>query len=114
MRPSAMPRQRPCPAERLRAAMDERKVLRTRLLDVEDRIVLLTSEASRPAPMPSSIRTGYRVSEIVSLTGLGQTFVRDEIAKGRLPARKAGSVVLVRAEDLVTYIENLPSVAGNE
>lgn len=55
-------------------------------------------------PNPLSLR----VSQICALTGLSRDKVRDEIATGRLPARKVGRATVVLRDDLVAWLENLP------
>jgi len=51
-------------------------------------------------------RLTWSVEEISNAMGLSTNFLRYEIRRGNLPARKYGRRVLVRNEDLISYIDN--------
>ena len=49
-------------------------------------------------------RLAWGLSEISKTTGLSVPFLRAEVRAGRLPVRRFGRRVLVRDEDLRTYL----------
>lgn len=52
-----------------------------------------------------SKRLTWGLAEIADSTGLSVAFLRNEVRAGRLPVRKFGRRVLVKDEDLKTYLE---------
>jgi hypothetical protein len=50
------------------------------------------------------------VAAICERTGLGQTFVKNEIRAGRLRARKAGDRPIVTAEDFDRWVASLRTI----
>lgn len=50
------------------------------------------------------------VSEVSERSGLSKSFLRLEIRRKNLPARKIGRRVLILADDLRSYLENAPVV----
>jgi excisionase family DNA binding protein len=59
-----------------------------------------------------SDRMAMSVAEAAEVAGIGTTKLREEIATGRLVARKMGARVLIAVEDLRNWIDNLPRVAA--
>jgi hypothetical protein len=55
----------------------------------------------------------YHITEACALSGLGRTRLYEEIACGRLDARKLGSKTVITAESLRKYTENLPPARIN-
>jgi excisionase family DNA binding protein len=53
----------------------------------------------------TSQRMAWGLGDIAELTGLSIAFLRNEVRAGRLPVRRFGRRVLVRDEDLKTYID---------
>lgn len=51
----------------------------------------------------------FDVEGFCASTGLGRTFVFDEIKRGRLRARKAGRRTVILPEDAVAYLQSLPA-----
>lgn len=51
-------------------------------------------------------RLAWGLSEVSECTGLSVAFLRAEVRAGRLPVRRFGRRVLVRDEDLKTYLSN--------
>ncbi|HYN26375.1 MAG TPA: helix-turn-helix domain-containing protein [Pyrinomonadaceae bacterium] len=51
-------------------------------------------------------RLAWGLSEVSECTGLSVAFLRAELRAGRLPVRRFGRRVLVRDEDLKTYLSN--------
>lgn len=51
-------------------------------------------------------KIAYSIEEISEKTSLSKAFLRLEIKRGKLKVRRFGRRVLVRDEDLRTYIEN--------
>jgi hypothetical protein len=62
------------------------------------------------APLP---KLAYTIPEVTEVTGIGRTSIYEEIAAGRLVARKRGSSTIILAEDLAAYLAGLP-VVGKE
>jgi excisionase family DNA binding protein len=60
----------------------------------------------------SSFRISYSVHEAAKAAGIGLTKLREEIRENRLVARKLGKRTLINAEDLNTWVANLPRVNG--
>ena len=59
-----------------------------------------------------SNRIALSPAEACEVAGVGMTKLREEIAAGRLVARKVGARVLIAVEDLRSWIDNLPRVAA--
>jgi excisionase family DNA binding protein len=51
------------------------------------------------------LKMAWSLGEVASSTGLSVGFLRNEIRAGRLPGRKFGRRVLVRDDDLQSYLE---------
>jgi len=54
----------------------------------------------------TSSKLAWSLSEVANSTGLSVGFLRNEIRAGRLLSRKFGRRVLVRNDDLQSYLEN--------
>jgi hypothetical protein len=50
----------------------------------------------------------YRIGDVCKVTGLGRTSVYGAIKSGELVARRWGRCTIVLAEDLGTFLNNLP------
>jgi excisionase family DNA binding protein len=50
-------------------------------------------------------RLAYSLDEVANLAGLSVSFLRLEVARGRLRASRAGRRVLVSANELRSYLE---------
>ena len=50
----------------------------------------------------------YSIAEVVTLTGVGRSFLYEEIAAGRLRVKKAGRRTLVPDGYLKAWLEGLP------
>jgi hypothetical protein len=90
----------------------------------------MSSPTKAPAPAKAACKKGTfsisELSEIIGLwqkaafsipefcedTGLGRSFVYDEIRKGRLIARKAGGRTIILASERERYLSNLPILAS--
>jgi excisionase family DNA binding protein len=59
-----------------------------------------------------SNRMLYDVNDAAEAAHVGHTKIRQEIASGRLAARRVGRRVLIAAEDLRAWIDSLPRVAA--
>jgi hypothetical protein len=55
----------------------------------------------------------YHIIEACAVSGLGRTRLYEEIACGRLDARKLGSKTVITAESLRKYTESLPPARIN-
>lgn len=55
--------------------------------------------------METSKRIAWGLHEIADATGLSLAFLRNEVRAGRLSVRRFGRRVLVKDEDLKTYLE---------
>ena len=60
-----------------------------------------------------SSKKAYSVSEIVSSTGLGKTYVYSLIKSGQLLAKKVGKRTIVLDGDLSQYLNSLPNFKVN-
>jgi len=56
-------------------------------------------------------KLAYSEPEAAKLAGIGRTRLRKEIQLGRLTARRVGKRVVIAADDLRAWLDNLPSVA---
>jgi Helix-turn-helix domain len=60
-------------------------------------------------------KLAYSIPDLRDVVGLSKTKAFEEIASGKLRARKIGRRTVVLAEDLVDYLESLPeSVQSKE
>jgi Helix-turn-helix domain len=50
----------------------------------------------------------FSITEAIEFSGIGRTKIYSEIASGALVARKAGRKTLILADDLETFLGNLP------
>jgi excisionase family DNA binding protein len=65
---------------------------------------------SRPA---EGLQLSYSINEVSAATGLGRTTIYAAIKTGDLIARKCGRRTTILAEDLSSFLRNLPrTVAG--
>lgn len=55
---------------------------------------------------PEGMRLALSVADAAAATGLSQSYLRDEIARGRLPAVRKGRRLLVRVPDLDAYLKS--------
>lgn len=56
-----------------------------------------------------SRKLAYSIHEVTKLTGVGRSFVYEEIKVGRLLVRKAGRRTLVFDNDLKAWLASLPA-----
>lgn len=59
-----------------------------------------------------SNRVSLTVTEAADAAGVGHTKIRQEIASGRLTAKRAGKLLLIAIEDLRMWLDNLPRAAA--
>jgi len=59
-----------------------------------------------------SERISLSVVEAAEAAGIGATLLREEIAAGRLVARRLGRRVVIAVDDLHRWIQDLPRVAA--
>ncbi|MGV7030676.1 helix-turn-helix domain-containing protein [Methylobacterium symbioticum] len=52
----------------------------------------------------------YSVAEAVGASGVGRSFLYEQIKSGRLKARKLGRRTLILAEDLQSWLAALPTI----
>lgn len=57
------------------------------------------------------MKLAYTVQEAAEAIGVSVSTIRGLIRDNQLPARKAGTKILIRAEDLTGYLDNLTEVA---
>jgi excisionase family DNA binding protein len=57
----------------------------------------------------TSYRLAHSISEVTKLTGVGRSFLYEEISAGRLVARKAGRRTLIFDADLNAWLASLPA-----
>lgn len=53
-------------------------------------------------------KLAFTISEAVEASGIGRNSLYQEIAAGRLPARKRGRTTLILVADLESYLAALP------
>jgi excisionase family DNA binding protein len=70
---------------------------------------------SKHAPLKQSgaavLRLAHSIAEVVKITGVGRSFIYEEIKAGRLVVKKAGRRSLVFDADLKAWLANLPAKA---
>ena len=54
-------------------------------------------------------RFAYSIEEVTKVTGLGRSYIYEEIRDGRLRIRKAGRRSLVLPDDLKAWLASLPA-----
>jgi excisionase family DNA binding protein len=54
-------------------------------------------------------KLGWSVEELASSLGLSKSFLRNEIRKGSLRARKIGRRVIILTSDLDKYLSDIPN-----
>jgi excisionase family DNA binding protein len=52
----------------------------------------------------------YRIRQVCELSGLGRTTIYAAIKSGALIARRYGRCTIILAEDLTTFLRNLPTI----
>lgn len=52
----------------------------------------------------------YSVAEAVEASGVGRSFLYEQIKSGRLKARKLGRRTLILAEDMQSWLAALPKI----
>ncbi len=64
--------------------------------------------------MSQQEREAYSVAGAVDVSGLGRTFIFEQIRAGRLRARKAGRRTIILAADLRAFLAALPTPGGGD
>jgi excisionase family DNA binding protein len=59
------------------------------------------------------LKVAWRLKELASVSGLSVSFLRKEIREGRLPAKRAGTAVLVLDSDFKRYLESSADGTGS-
>jgi len=62
--------------------------------------------------LPQSDKLAYRINEAVHASGLGRSFLYEEIRAGALPSFKAGGRRLILRADLVAFLERHRQMSG--
>jgi excisionase family DNA binding protein len=57
---------------------------------------------------PAALRLAYSIADVTKITGVGRSFIYEEIKVGRLPVRKAGRRTLIFEADLKAWLASLP------
>lgn len=73
-------------------------------IDMPDRVEPFTDVLNEMETLPTLPRLAWGLGEVSNATGLSVPFLRAEVRAGRLPVRRFGRRVLVRDEDLKTYL----------
>jgi len=63
-------------------------------------LLTLREAASRPEKL------AYTIAEAVTASGIGRSFLYNEIKLGRIAVRKAGKHTLILREELIKYLNN--------
>ena len=87
----------------------KKSIERDKEIEGTDRIIRACS-CARNEKMPKFV---YHIAEACVVSGLGRTRLYEEIACGRLDARKLGSKTVITAESLRKYTESLPPATIN-
>lgn len=61
--------------------------------------------------MPEDIKLAYSIQELSRMSGLGRTFLYEEVSRGRLVLTKAGRRSIVLRDDALAWIAKLPKLA---
>jgi excisionase family DNA binding protein len=59
--------------------------------------------------MPPPDRIALSLNEVCALCGLGMTSIRKAIDTGALRAARLGKKIIVRRDDVETFLKNLPA-----
>jgi excisionase family DNA binding protein len=70
-------------------------------------------EQTKPSKT-AALRLAYSIAEVTKVTGVGRSFIYEEIKVGRLPVRKAGRRTLVLEADLRDWLASLPEKHSGE
>jgi excisionase family DNA binding protein len=57
---------------------------------------------------PNSARLAYSIADVAKITGVGRSFLYEEIKAGRLIVKKAGRRSLIFDADLKAWLAGLP------
>jgi excisionase family DNA binding protein len=57
---------------------------------------------------PTASRLAYSIADVAKITGVGRSFLYEEIAAGRLVVKKAGRRSLIFKADLNGWLASLP------
>jgi excisionase family DNA binding protein len=55
-------------------------------------------------------RFAYSIRDVTKVTGLGRSYIYEEIKEGRLRIRKAGRRSLIFPDDLKAWLASLPAI----
>ena len=55
------------------------------------------------------VRLAHSIADVAKITGVGRSFLYEEISAGRLVAKKAGRRTLIFDADLNAWLANLPA-----
>lgn len=58
-------------------------------------------------------RLAYGISQACEATGMGRSFIYQEISEGRIPTFKIGTRTLIAADDLKTWLNSYRSSSSN-
>ena len=62
--------------------------------------------------IPWEERKFVRIREISEMTGISIPTIYQDIREGRLPAKRSGKIILVRPQDVDTWIEERTTAVG--
>jgi excisionase family DNA binding protein len=68
----------------------------------------MTPEEIRSFATP--VRRAHSISQVTRITGIGRSFLYEEISAGRLAAKKAGRRTLIFDADLNAWLAGLPQM----
>jgi excisionase family DNA binding protein len=60
-------------------------------------------------PSATAIRLAHSIADVAKITGVGRSFIYEEIKAGRLIVKKAGRRSLVFDADLKAWLASLPA-----
>ncbi len=66
----------------------------------------MTPEETRPRANP--LRLAHSIADVAKITGVGRSFLYEEIKTGRLVVKKAGRRSLIFDADLKAWLASLP------
>jgi hypothetical protein len=76
----------------------------------------IAMNSERDAPLSEGVSEqifapcAYRISDVCRATHLGRTSIYAAIKSGALIARRYGRCTIILAEDLTTFLRNLPTI----
>ena len=69
----------------------------------------MNQQADPKTDTPAEAKLAFQILEAAAIAGVGKTTIYEELADGRLVARKARGRTIILREDLIAWLAGLPT-----